>query len=100
MVKNTEGSVVDTIAPYDIASIDVGPRPFNIIFKEYPQVVPRGAGFSIIVSLWDAALHTIADPSIGLPHNITCSLNLIGTINLDGAVPTQIDTSSNISLFL
>ena len=33
IVKNSNGTVVDTIAPYDIESVNVGPRPLHIILK-------------------------------------------------------------------
>ena len=61
-IESTE--VNGTESAYDIDSINVGPRPLDIVFKEYPYlVVPKGISFSIIVTLWDVALKTIADPS-------------------------------------
>ena len=96
IVRNSNGTIVDTIAPYDIDSINIGPRPLDIIFKEHPYlVVPKGISFSIIVSLWDVALKTIADPSINLPGDINCSLSLTGNnTNLTGISSLIIDSSS------
>ena len=96
IVRNSNGTIVDTIAPYDIDSINVGPRPLDIIFKEYPYlVVPKGLSFSIIVTLWDVALKTIADPSMNLPGDINCSLSLTGnTTGLNGTTSLIIDSSS------
>ena len=97
-VKNSNGTVVDTIPPYDIDAINVGPRPLDIVFTDYPKVVPKGVSFPVSVALWDAALETIADPSIGLPDNITCSLNLIGNSSLDGNSVQDIDGASMLCI--
>lgn len=86
-VYNNNGETVDTIDPSDISDVVVAPRPLDIIFSDYPKVVPKGVSFSVVVSMWDAALDTIADPAIGLPDNITCELSL-NQGSLDG-VTTQ-----------
>ena len=93
-VRNTNGTVVDTIPPYDIDAINVGPRPLDIIFTDYPKVEPKGVSFVLTVSLWDEALGTVADPTIGLPDNITCSLALNGASSLDGTTIEDIDGMS------
>ena len=84
------------ILPYEIDSINVDPRPLDIVFKEHPYlVVPKGVSFSIVVTLWDVALKTIADPSINLPDDINCTLSLTGnTTGLIGITSLIIDSSS------
>ena len=100
-VRNTNETVVDTIPPYDIDAINVGPRPLGIIFTDYPKVEPKGVSFALTVSLWDEALGTVADPTIGLPDNITCSLSLNGASSLDGTTIEDIDgMSKNCTLTL
>ena len=96
VVKNNDGDAVDSIPSLDISDISVGPRPLGIVFTDYPNVIPKGNYFTTVVSVWDEALQTIADPDIGLPDGISCQIVLNGggmNSSLNGTDSQDIDSS-------
>ena len=79
---------------YSPYSINVASRPLDIRFTDYPKVAPKGVSFTVTVSLFDEALGAVADPAIGLPNNINCSLTLNNGSSLDGQTTGNIDSAS------
>ena len=79
----------------------MAPRPLNIIYTDYPQVVPKGVSFDVTVSLWDQALETLAAPDVGLPedHSRQCILSLIGEGELDGDLIATMNAETGQAVF-